>query len=834
MNTRYAFENRLREPAEFSSGLVYAASSFLCAAYPALFFLTPALSTGLSLGLAAMAARRFYQGYKLRQYQKGLLELPTFTLSTNQVPLSKEHLYVGLGFRWQALHRQRLHLLSLVQNQHFLQKSWLYQWVQRQAAEHPNGFAAYLQATAYLPFQKAPDIGGKPWLHGVGSDEENKLYLKQANRNGHMVVFGMTRVGKTRLMSIIVNQDIRNGEAVLVLDPKGDTDLVRDMYAACKAAGRLADFKILHAGFAPLSAKYNPLASYSNISEVATRVAGAIQADGEGKTFQDFAWKFLNVTATCLQEMGETVSYRTLAFFVMRPKQLLLAYCDKVLPNKYPDYNLQIEKIIEQSKEGKDNKGRPKEPLNRSDAIRQYVAALIETQISSGGHAALQTSIIADLHHAAQTSDEYYGKITASLGPVFDKINKTAAGDIFSWNSEEPQILPVLNLEEVISQRQVAYIGLDAMSNRAMSEAVGQAVIADLISVCGRLYKAGSAVKTLCLHADEFAEIVRDEFITLLNKAGGAGVKVTAYTQTYNDLGAVFGSNPHKPKMLLGNFGTVAMLRVANLDTARIFTECLELTRARSSLPSTGTSDQAHGREGELFSTQNTDSLVEDKTPLITENDVFSLPKGQAFVLTNGGELYKTRLPLPANEEDKNLNIEDLMRRVNGAPVTTQIGPELEPESVIETTTPVESKDIKSQEQICLKEPVDANPNPNPNPNPIPTFEQATQLIKAFKIWLTEKIDSGDPAYEVNKGKSVFVSALNYRGRIFITQAVLEAYQKDSAITPAQVQQALRLIGPTYHQSYTATQGPETFRVLCIREFETRVHSFEPVFITMN
>ena len=52
------------------------------------------------------------------------------------------------------------------------------------------------------------------------------------------------------------------------------------------------DLLILHAGLSEISAKYNPLANFVNISEIATRVTGAIQAEGEGQQFKDFAWKF--------------------------------------------------------------------------------------------------------------------------------------------------------------------------------------------------------------------------------------------------------------------------------------------------------------------------------------------------------------------------------------------------------------------------------------------------------------------------------------------------------------------------------------------------------------
>jgi len=521
-----------------------------------------------------------------------------------------------------------------------------------------------LQKLPFSPFKPMLDIGGKPWLHGVGSREERDLFLKQSQRNSHAVVFGMTRVGKTRLMSILVNQDIRNGEAVLVIDPKGDLELMQDMYCACRTAGRLADFKVLHAGMPEVSAKYNPLKNYTNISEVATRITSAIQAEGEGKQFQDFAWKFLNIVATCLEEMNEPISYKSLSFFVTRPKQLLLAYCDKILPRKDPNYLHKVEEILMDNGPKIDKRGRPAEPMTRAGAAREYIAQYIESVISEGDLTALHDSIIADLYHAAQIGEEYYGKITASLGPVFDKINKTPAGEVFSWQNNFG--LPEIALHDLIKRKQVVYIGLDSMSNKAMSEAVGQAVIADLISLCGRLYKTSTGSRDgLCLHTDEFSELVRDEFVTLLNKAGGAGIKVTAYTQTVNDLGAIFGNNSDKPKMLLGNFGTTVMMRVANQDTARTFTDCLETIRTRTTTPSTAANDRADGDSGELFTTHNTDQIAEDTSQIITDNDVFSLPKGQAFVLTNGGELYKARIPLPKNDGLVPETAVELMSEVN-------------------------------------------------------------------------------------------------------------------------------------------------------------------------
>ena len=663
MNTKYAFENLLRAPWELLVSVVAFGFGALCIVHNQWMLLTFKASVLVSVPFFAISFIRFFQGMRVLLYRKRLLTLRHFTMSIMGLPRLKNMVYLGRGFRWLPLHRQRLHLLSLVSNQKFLQKHVIYEWVQQKAKKNPNGLCHFLTTLPFLPFKPKPDIGGKPWVHGVGADKETDIYLSAESRKGNTVSFGETGVGKSQTESVLAAQDIYSGQGVLIIDPKGDLLLAQNVYLACLASNRLNDLYIVHAGIPDLSAKYNPLSDYINVSEVATRVTSAIQAQGEGKQFQDFAWKFLNITATCLEELGEPITYKSLAFFVTKPKQLLLAYCDKILPKKDPNYLHGVDQIITDGQQV-DKHGKSLPPVKREEAARIYVSNYIEEIIRKGDHKALHDSIIADLYHAAAIGEEYYGKITASLGPVFDKINKTSAGNVFSW--ENSYGLPIINLESVIKRKQVVYVCLDAQSNKAMAEAIGQAIIADLVSLCGRLYKeTPNPDRLLYLHADEFSDIVRDDFITLLNKARGAGVRVTAYTQTYNDLGAAFGSNQDKPKMLLGNFSNMIMMRIGNLDTARVFTECLEEIRARSTTPSTMSNDKPDGQNGELFTTYNTDTVNEQRTKIIVENDLFSLPKGQALMLTNGGELYKVRIPLLKTKYKVPKTFEALMGEVN-------------------------------------------------------------------------------------------------------------------------------------------------------------------------
>jgi DNA helicase HerA-like ATPase len=55
-------------------------------------------------------------------------------------------------------------------------------------------------------------------------------------------VLGTTRVGKTRLAELLIAQDIRRGEVVVVFDPKGDVDLLRRVFAEAEWAGRVGEW----------------------------------------------------------------------------------------------------------------------------------------------------------------------------------------------------------------------------------------------------------------------------------------------------------------------------------------------------------------------------------------------------------------------------------------------------------------------------------------------------------------------------------------------------------------------------------------------------------------
>jgi type IV secretory pathway TraG/TraD family ATPase VirD4 len=182
-------------------------------------------------------------------------------------------------------------------------------------------------------------------------------------------------------------------------------------------------------------------------------------------------------------------------------------------------------------------------------------------------------------------------------------------------------------------------------------------MFADLVSVAGDIYKHGTdhgmpidfktqKMPTVSLHADEFNELIGAEFIPLLNKAGGAGFQVTAYTQTWSDVEARLG-NKAKAGQVAGNFNTLIMLRVKELETAEMLTNQLDTCEVSALMEVSGVNDSSDPFSDVDFSSSNEDRISTTEVPLVSPATIMALPKGQAFALLEGGHLWKIRLPLP-------------------------------------------------------------------------------------------------------------------------------------------------------------------------------------------
>jgi conjugative coupling factor TraD (TOL family) len=637
MSMQSPLEGLLRPPLEWITAFAAIIASLLFLIEPRFFLLSGRLMIGIEIGLIVFACNRFRQGYGVWRYQSNLKRMPSYTITST--PIIENKLFLGRGFQWTARHTQRLRDLDLDYNLHFKFPSKLVQWIRK------TDFWLLKIDHKLNPFKPYPEVGGDSCIHGV-ADEDIDVSIDLIERASHLLVLGLPGVGKTRFAELLISQDIRRGEVVIVIDPKGDADLLRRMYIEAKIAGRERNFLVFHAGFPDKSCRYNPIGNFTRVTEIANRVSNQLQSSGESAAFREFGWQFINSIAMSLVAMGIKPDYQKIKFYITKMDLLLELYLDFWLYEIDSNYIDWVNNFI------KINKTEKRE-LPRLKGLVAYVEH----------HKLINNPIFDDLYHACKYDKEYFSKITASLGPLLKKLTTGKSAELLSPDYDDIRDKrPILDWLQVIRNKQIVYVGLDALTDPVVASAIGNSMYSDLVSVAGRLYKFGLedgfyktekeeiTLPKVCVHSDEFNEVIGDEFVPLLNKGRGAGFTITAYTQTWSDVEARL-KTAAKAGQVAGNMGTVVMFRCKEAETVEMFLSQLPRVPILRVLPSSTSSDTSHGEDGIYFQSTNDDRYTHSEQRLIEQNDILNLPKGQAFCLLEGGKLYKLRMPLPKHDE---------------------------------------------------------------------------------------------------------------------------------------------------------------------------------------
>ena len=657
MSNCYVIEALLRPAVELNTAVVSGVAAYVCVQAPWAVALAPSVSYVTAAGFAALAVTRTHQGMKIIRYRRNLRRLPRYVMSTKQIPVSHRRLFLGRGFRWTQKHTQRLQDTLRPEVARYLQPSRFYLGARQleMMTEHRLPWLSKLLSadTPLNPVRPLPSVGGNPALHGIEPDEKD-VTLALGERVGHTVVYGTTRVGKTRLAELLVTQDIRRGEVTIVFDPKGDADLMKRVWAEAHRAGRGDELYIFHLGWPEISARYNAVGRFGRVSEVASRVAGQLSGEGNSAAFREFAWRFVNIIARALVALGERPDYTLIMRYVNNIAELYIRYAEKVIREQLPSLQAQIqnnEQVMGDDDVPRNMQGQP-------DALRIWA---IEVALSSEEGKQLYDPILDGLRSAVRYDRTYFDKIVASLLPLLEKLTTGKIAELLAPDYlDMDDSRPIFDWEQIIRKKAVVYVGLDALSDSMVASAVGNSMFADLVSVAGHIYKhgihaglpgEGGSKVPINLHCDEFNELMGDEFIPLINKGGGAGMQVTAYTQTSSDIEARIG-NAARTAQVQGNFNNLIMLRVRENRTAELLTTQLPQVEIYTKTLVSGHQDTADVNADQDFTSSTQDRVGTVKVPLLEPADIVTLPKGQAFALLEGGQLWKIRIPLPAGDAD--------------------------------------------------------------------------------------------------------------------------------------------------------------------------------------
>lgn len=440
-------------------------------------------------------------------------------LRVEAIPARPDHSYLGEGFVWGPAETRRLQDLSA--------------------------------AGVELSSEAQGRVGGDWLIHGLGGTKWESLFLPDRLLNQHLFLMGAPGSGKTRGLEVLIEQAVRRGDAVVIIDPKGDEGLLDRAYDSAVRHGRRSQFRVFALPYPYKSARYNPLECFVSPTDVADRICSIMPKRGESEAFRNFAWHFLSIVASAIHRVGERVSLAKLENYCFHDawglvRRLIGKLCPTVPQG--PDIGILLNTY-------------------RQYCLRQQKSFLEIDQMIA----------------MASMDEEYFGKVAGSLRTVLAKLTSSQVGYLLCPEDVAPpeglvgkDAAPTLSWKSIDHERLVVYFFLGSLIAPDSASATARMCLSDLASYVGRKYAFDDASdfgkRRLTVIVDEVADALAPESVNILNKARGAGLSVVMAGQSLADLEVALGSAADA-RRALANVGSFLTLRAANPEDARFFSE---------------------------------------------------------------------------------------------------------------------------------------------------------------------------------------------------------------------------------------------------------------------
>lgn len=383
--------------------------------------------------------------------------------------------------------------------------------------------------------KKAP----KPWTHlgtGINLDRPEKIVslgYPDSFRKGHFWCFGTTRVGKTRTMENIIEQDIRKGYSIVAIDPKGDIELFSKIVQLAIETNRLNDLMLVTSVFPQYSAILDPLSSYYMIEELVAHITAGV-AIGREPYFFGVAYEVSLVVVQALIVLARVAGVRPL--FNLNDIKNHISHQD-------------LEKLKE-----------------KIDFIN-----IPETQ---------QLSM--DIQKILSTPADYYSKVASSLRVALTELTAGNVGKIIG-NADENRFINRLETGHGV----ILVVQLGSLLTKRAAYTAGKVIVSMIQAFVGRRYSSGKVINPpLVLHMDEAQSILYQGIEDLFAKAGGAGLYIHGYCQSISQLYAEIGMD--RANTILDNCNTKLFMRVPDAKTATYVSNHLGERRKFSPIISLG------------------------------------------------------------------------------------------------------------------------------------------------------------------------------------------------------------------------------------------------------
>ena len=131
MSDRYVIEAMLRPAVELNTAVVAACASYICVTAPWAVALAPVVSYVTAGVFFVFALKRTREGFRVLRYRRNIRRLPRYVMTSAEVPVSHQRLFLGRGFLWEQKHTQRLLATLRPEVERYVNPPALYQAARR-------------------------------------------------------------------------------------------------------------------------------------------------------------------------------------------------------------------------------------------------------------------------------------------------------------------------------------------------------------------------------------------------------------------------------------------------------------------------------------------------------------------------------------------------------------------------------------------------------------------------------------------------------------------------------------------------------------------------------
>lgn len=469
------------------------------------------------------------------------------------------YIYMGRGFPWENKHAQRMYEFSKLAE--------LTPLIAGDADAQDNNRA----------------------IHGIGLNEEGDVLIpvKQATR--HKMVVGTTGCGKTRFLELDAVQSILRHETTIIMDMKGDNDLVDRIHDVCEKEGRT--FRFFSTAHPKHSQTYNPLENYAAPEHLASRIR-SIMSEQTEDFYRDTIWWAVNTVVNGSLVNGEKITLKTIHKYI------------------FDDEDLLIDKLKEQQK--------------RCDDSAKAVA--IERALSA-------------LKNFMDQPEEYRKKLLTNLQPLTMSMTNGGIGEILSPDVSD------ISFKKAASKGEVVYFYLPAMLDALVAKNVGKLVLQDLLFYIGSVYAYENTkhADPINVYVDEFYNCIFPSFVDFLNKSRGANSRITLYMQSEKDMEAVIA--PAMSKQIMSNTNMKFIMETPEIEMATAMSDLCGNTIIQQSMDTKSITPDVK-EDGSLYGANYGERRMPLDGYLIQPTLFTKLPQGQGFLLSKTVVPTKVRIPL--------------------------------------------------------------------------------------------------------------------------------------------------------------------------------------------